>query len=85
MEKTIYSDSYRHLCRMLKARRSYLGMRQIELATALGVSQTFVSKYEKAERRLDVCELDAICTALGLSLIEVITEFRGFLEAHESA
>lgn len=77
MEKTIYSDEYRRLCRMLKARRVFLGLRQAELAEQLGTSQTFVSNYEKGERRLDLIELDQICGALGLSLVDFVTEFKG--------
>jgi len=76
VEKTIYSDEYRRLCRMLKARRVFLGLRQAELAERLGTSQTFVSNYEKGERRLDLIELDRICEALDLSLVEFVVEFK---------
>lgn len=76
MEKTIYSDEYRRLCRMLKARRAYLGLRQADVAQMLDVSQTFVSNYEKGERRLDLIELDKICEALGVPLVEFVAEFK---------
>jgi transcriptional regulator with XRE-family HTH domain len=76
VEKTIYSDEYRRLCRMLKARRAYLGLRQSDVAEMLKVSQTFVSNYEKGDRRLDLIELDKICEALGVPLVQFITEFK---------
>ena len=40
------------------------------MAGRLGVPQSFVSKYETGERRLDVGEVQAICRVLGLSLVE---------------
>lgn len=61
---------------MLKARRVFLGLRQADLAERLDVSQTFVSNYEKGERRLDLIELDRICDALDWSLLAFVTEFK---------
>lgn len=44
------------------------------MAGRLGVPQSFVSKYETGERRLDVEEVQAICRVLGLSLVEFAVE-----------
>ena len=46
------------------------GLTRAEVAGRLGVPQSFVSKYETGERRLDVGEVQAICRVLGLSLVE---------------
>ncbi len=43
-------------------------MRQQDLAERLGVPQSYVSKFETGERRLDVLELRQVCGALGLPL-----------------
>ena len=43
-------------------------MRQMDLADRLGQPQSYVSKYESGERRLDLLELRQICNALGISL-----------------
>ncbi len=43
-------------------------MRQVDMATALGMPQSYVSKYESGERRLDPLELYAVCKAAGISL-----------------
>lgn len=43
-------------------------MRQVDLAIRLGRLQTFVSRYEVGERRLDVIELRTICRELGTDL-----------------
>ena len=43
-------------------------MRQVDLANRLGQPQSYVSKYESGERRLDILELRQICNALGISI-----------------
>ena len=41
-------------------------MTQTDLAERLGKPQSFVSKYETGERRLDVVEFVNVCSALGI-------------------
>lgn len=41
---------------------------QADLALRLKKPQSFVSKYENGERRLDIVELYEICSALNISL-----------------
>ena len=53
---------------LLRAARQEAGMRQVDLADRLGQPQSYVSKYESGERRLDILELRQICNALGISL-----------------
>lgn len=55
---------------LLRDARIGAGLTQIDVAGRLGVPQSFVSKYETGERRLDVGEVQAICRVLGLSLVE---------------
>lgn len=68
MEKTIYSRAYARFLDLLKAQRESHGLTQQALASKLGVTQTFVSKCERGERRLDVVELHSWCKALGISM-----------------
>lgn len=49
-------------------------MTQEELATRLGFPQSFVSKYETGERRLDVMEFADVCIAIGLDPTEFLRE-----------
>ena len=58
----------RKLQALLRQVRIEAGLRQGDLAEKLGHPQSFVSKYESGERRLDVLELRRICRVLGLSL-----------------
>jgi transcriptional regulator with XRE-family HTH domain len=55
---------------LLRDARLQAGMKQSELSARLGVPQSFVSKYETGERRLDFMEVRSICAALGLPLAE---------------
>lgn len=50
---------------ILKKLRAQKEVTQLQLADALGRPQSFVSKYESGERRLDVHEFIQICNALG--------------------
>lgn len=65
------SEQEQLLC-LLRQARSEAGFTQTELATALRLPQSFVSKYESGERRLDILELKHVCDALGLSLAEFV-------------
>ena len=42
----------------------------MELAVRIERDQTFVSKYESGQRRLDALELREICQAIGITLEE---------------
>ncbi|XEH24866.1 helix-turn-helix domain-containing protein [Edwardsiella tarda] len=53
---SIYSYEYRLIIKMLKVRRIKLKITQAQLAQVLGKPQSFVSKIESGERRLDIIE-----------------------------
>lgn len=64
---------------LLKRIRQDKEIRQVELAERLGVPQSFVSKYETGDRRLDILELRQICNAVGISLEEFIQKLEDSL------
>lgn len=67
MPKSIHSPALRSLLELLVKGREAAGLSQQELAVRLGKKhQSFVSKYESGERRLDVIEFISICRVLGL-------------------
>jgi transcriptional regulator with XRE-family HTH domain len=68
---------------LLRKFRQEKGIRQVELAQELGVPQSFVSKYESGDRRLDVLELRQVCDAIGISLQEFIQELENILNEAE--
>ncbi|MGH8544458.1 MAG: helix-turn-helix domain-containing protein [Gammaproteobacteria bacterium] len=55
--------------------RQEAGLRQVDLAARLERPQSYVSKYETGERRLDLIELKAICEAVGSSLGQLVERF----------
>lgn len=75
MEKSRRSAEYEHLAGVLRALRREGGLTQRDVAGRLGTPQSFVSKYESGERRLDVVELARIAEALGSSLAVVVERF----------
>ena len=72
MQKSLHSKGYRLLLRRLREARQGAGVTQEELARRLGETQSFVSKCERGERRLDAVELRAICKAIGASFVVFI-------------
>jgi ribosome-binding protein aMBF1 (putative translation factor) len=62
--------------RLLEARRAR-GLRQCDLAERLGRPQSFVSNYERGERRLEVSEFITIARVLGLDAAAVVAELIG--------
>ena len=61
------------LLALLRDIRTEAGLRQEDIAEALKMPQSVVSKYESGERRLDVLELRHVCTALGITLKDFAT------------
>jgi len=60
------------LLNLLKQVRSDAGLTQAAMAKKLGRPQSYVSKYESGERRLDIVELKHVCQASGISLMAFI-------------
>lgn len=75
MRKSIYSPEQVELLKLLRDQRAKAGLSQADLAQKLGRSQSFVSKYEAGELRLDLVELNMICRALGKSLLSLVRQF----------
>ena len=74
MKRTNKETQNEKLLKLLKRIRQERGIRQIELADRLGVPQSFVSKYESGDRRLDILELRKVCEAIGIPFEEFIRE-----------
>jgi transcriptional regulator with XRE-family HTH domain len=72
MEESIRSGRYAVFLETLKAARERAGLTQVQLAKRLGETQTFVSKCERGDRRIDVMELRMFCQAFGLTLNQLV-------------
>lgn len=73
MEKSIYSEEYQQLCALLRQLRREAALTQVQVAERLDVPQSFVSKYESGERRLDVIELRHVAEAIDTTLEVVVS------------
>lgn len=80
MEKSIFSKDYAVFLVHLKAARRKSGLTQDELAKRLGQTQSFISKCERGERRIDVVELRQFCLAIGISLTDFISTLQTEME-----
>lgn len=79
MKKTIHSEEYTALLRLLRQKRQDAGLTQLQLARALKTSQSFIGKCERGERRIDAVELRAFCMAMGMTLAEFAVELERYL------
>jgi ribosome-binding protein aMBF1 (putative translation factor) len=83
MRKSIHTTEQEQLQALLRELRTAAGMRQADLAAKLGVPQSFVSKFEAGERRLDFLELRTVCHALGMQIVDFAQQFEKRLNETE--
>jgi transcriptional regulator with XRE-family HTH domain len=74
LTKSVFTPEYLHLEARIVELRKEAGLTQAELARRLGRPQSFVSKYERGERRLDVVEFLAVARALGADAAGLMAE-----------
>ncbi len=65
MKKNLYEQSYAAFTDLLKEERKKADLTQAELAKKLRRPQSYVSKYERGDRRLDVIEFLEIAKVIG--------------------
>ena len=76
--KSLYTKAHVALRERLVAGRVAAGLTQQQLAKRLRRPQSFVSKYEGGERRLDIIELIDISSEIDLDLIELLKLLRRY-------
>ena len=75
VKKSSFSAEYKLLCKLLREARDKAGMTQEDVAKRLSRPQSYVSRYESGERRLDVIEFLRVTKALKLVPQEVLKNF----------
>jgi transcriptional regulator with XRE-family HTH domain len=70
-------DRHDLLAHLLRDLRMEAKLTQTDVAAALGKPQSYVSKYESGERRLDLVELADLCLVLRVSLPQLVARFEG--------
>jgi len=61
---------------LIEARKG-AGLSQADLAERLGKPQSFVSKFERGERRLDVVEFRQVADAIGIEPLRFLRKVYG--------
>jgi transcriptional regulator with XRE-family HTH domain len=79
MASSVHDPGYRIFCRLIVACRHRQGLTQTQLADRLNRPQSFVSKYENGERRMDLIELMEVTEALGVDASEFVRELQTIL------
>jgi transcriptional regulator with XRE-family HTH domain len=64
--KSVFTGKYGQFRLLLVKARKAAGLTQVELSAKLSRPQSYVSKYERGERRLDVVEFLEVARALGI-------------------
>lgn len=75
MPSSIFTQRHQDLIGFIASARKAADVTQVELAERLGKPQSFVSKVERGERRLDVIEFCQVAEALGRDPAEMLQEF----------
>ncbi|MEK7613669.1 MAG: helix-turn-helix transcriptional regulator [Patescibacteria group bacterium] len=68
MDKSIHSKEYKIVLERMRKARLEAGLTQVQVAKKLGHHQSYVSKIESGERRVDVIELNKFAKLYGKSV-----------------
>jgi len=72
MTRSTHNPAYIAFLALLRADRRASGMSQVQIAEKLGNRQTFISKIENGDRRIDVIELLAYLDAAGVDAADFV-------------
>lgn len=75
MPSSVFTQRHQEFIQFLVETRKAAGVTQVQLAERLGRPQSFVSKVERGERRLDVIEFCQVAEALGNDPATLLKEF----------
>ena len=76
MTRSLYDRRYEHFRRLLIEARRAAAVTQQDLAKRLRRPQSFVSKFERGERRLDVIEFLEVAEAVGFDPCQILSEIK---------
>ncbi len=68
MEKSVFTHEYTVFLALLRETRQAANVTQVQFAERIGETQSYVSKLERGELRVDLIQLRTICRVLGTSL-----------------
>lgn len=74
LTKSVFTPTYARFRELLTEARERAGLTQRQLAERLNRPQSYVSKFERGERRLDVVEYLDVAKALRLDPFELLRQ-----------
>ena len=74
MTKSVFTENYNMFLNLLVFARKQAGLTQKQVADKLRKNQSYISKYENGERRLDVIEFVDVAKAIGANPIKIFDE-----------
>lgn len=72
MPKSIHNNEYKKVINKLREARETADLTQAQAADKLGKPQSYISKIERGERRIDVTELKAIATLYKITISDIL-------------
>lgn len=72
MSGSLHTSAYRRFLEGLIALRKHKGVTQVQLAERIGRTQTWVSKNERGDRRLDLLEVVEIARGIDAEPSEIV-------------
>lgn len=78
--KSVFTEEYENILLILIEARKNASLTQQHVANKLERPQSFVSKYERGERRLDIIEFVAIARIIGLSASQIVADLESQLQ-----
>lgn len=72
MSRSVFTEEYKKFCALLVKERQAKGLTQAELSQKLSRPQSYVSKYERGERRLDVIEFLEVARTLEINVVRFL-------------
>jgi transcriptional regulator with XRE-family HTH domain len=80
MPNPIHQSNYKLFREMLTSIRLEKGLLQSDVAERVRKPQSFISKYERGERRLDVAEFVQIAEALEIDAADFVNKYKAKLK-----
>ena len=81
----MHSPRYQIFRNLLVAAREERGLTQIEIAAKLCKPQSFISKYERGERRLDFTEFVELANLLEIDVADFIKRYQNAIGLKDEA
>jgi ribosome-binding protein aMBF1 (putative translation factor) len=75
MRRRDLQTQYKSFCNVLRTFRREKGLNQVDIARKLMKPQSYISKVESGERRLDFVELTQLCNAMDISIVDFAKAF----------